>query len=365
VTPQPAAVTVRAHVPIVALTDVNWPRESDGSLTPSALAEPLALVARDFAAGLELREGDNPLPSPISRATLGTDAASVDIVLEYVLPTRPGPVSARLRAWPAQPAPVPTVAEFVTAPGRAQRVIVDGGPERVSFEPAMADAAGDFLGRGARELLRGWDAVLFALCLGVAVTAQPLLRRAARYWLGVQGAAVLLAGAGLTPAGLPLPMLQALSASVVVIAALLGLLGGVAWMVPLAAVFGVAQGLALGDAFTHIRGFAGEHAAVALLTFAAAALLGYGWMLALVSATAAWLRGRGLPARLVSTVACLVALHNALHLADTQATAADAASVGTHPAVVGLVVIWLAAAILAGWLATRRASASGRGEAVS
>jgi hypothetical protein len=260
---------------------------------------------------------------------------------------------------------VPTVAEFVAAPGRARRVIMDGGPERVSFEPPTADVSGDFVGRGARDLLRGWDVLLFALCLGLAVTARPMLRRAAACWLGVQAAAALLAGAGIIPPGLPLPLLHALSASVVVIAALLGLLGGAAWMVPLAAIFGLAQGLAAGDAFTHIRGFAGDHAAVALVAFSAAALLGSAWMLAVVGAVAGWLRSRGLPARVVTAVACLVALHNALHLADTQATAADAATVATHPAVVGLVVIWLAAAVIAGWMATRRAPASARSEVVS
>lgn len=367
VTPQQAGVSVNAHIPIVALTDVNWPRDSDGSLTSSALADPLALVARDFAAGLELREGDNPLPSPVSRATVNPDAVSVDIVLDYMLPARRGPLSARLRAWPAQPVPVPTVVGFVAAPGQVRQVIVDGDAQRVSFEPAVADAATDFLGRGARELLRGWEALFFALCLGCVIPAQSFLRKAALWWFVAQGTATLLSGSGLLPQALSqsVPLLSAFSASVVVIAALLGLLQGAPWMVPLAAAFGAAQGLILGEAFTHLRGFAGEHATVALVMFALAVLLGYTWILALVGAVAAWLRGRGLAARLVGGVACVIALHNALHLADAPTAAADDATVGAHAVVIMLTVLWIAVAIVAGRTTGRGISASSGGEAVS
>lgn len=355
VAPRAADIAVTATIPIVALTDVNWPRESDGTLTATALAEPLALVARDFAARLELSEGDNLLPLPTARATLGADAASVDVTLDYIAPARRGPLSARLRALPAQPDAVPTVATFVVPEGPARVFEITGATERIVFEPSLGSAIAQFTTRGARALLGAWEALLFALCLGLTRRATVTVRRAAVTWLSGLAAATFFGAVLLTVGNLP--VLHAVAASVLVMAALLGLVQRESrWLAPLAALFGIVDGLALGDAFTHARAFAGDHPAIGLAVFVLVVVAGYAWLLALVSALGGLVRSWGVPAALLGGVISVFALHNALHLVDEQATLADNGAVGLRSLIVALVAVWMLIAIAAGWLSSRRAS---------
>ena len=352
ITPRGTSVTVAAQVPIVALTDVNWPRERDGSLTMSALAEPLALVARDFAARLELSEADNPLPLPAARATLGADGASVDIVMEYVAPARRGPLSARLRALPARPAAVPMRAEFIAAEGVTRSFEVTGPTERIVFEPSTGAVAAQFLARGAREVLNGWGALLFVLCLGMTLRPAATVRRAAALWLSVQAVATLAAGVAGVSAGV-IAAVHAVAASVVVMAALLGLINPASrWILALAALFGVVSGAELGASFADARAFAGGHAGVGLLVIVTVTAAGYAWMIALAAAASALVRGWGVPERLLSAAVGLFAAHNALHLME-PVVPADTDHVSSQSFLVGLAGAWVAIAIVVNWWSRR------------
>jgi hypothetical protein len=350
-------LTVRAHLPVAALADVNLPREPGGRLARNDLGPSLAIVARELASSLELAQDGAPLPMPTRQAAVTAEEGFIDVELGYVIRAGGGNLSARLRPFRAGASTVAIVARVVVSPGMMRTFEVSEGSERVTFDPDRVTAVTAFVGRGARALIANWDVLLFAICLVV----PQHVRRGAR-----SGVPVMLAGETVAATvaawwspfeAAVLPAVAAIGASAIVIAALQAIISPASrWRAPLALLFGTASGLALGDTFRGSIALAGGHPVASFAALVVVVLLGQLWMVALIASATGLLYRWGLAERAAIIAASVGVCHEALGRVVDRATAfAQTTTIGLDRFLTGLTLAWALAVILAGVLSAIRA----------
>jgi hypothetical protein len=349
-------LTVTAHLPIAALADVNLPRGTDGHIDRNGIERPLQIVARELAASLELEQDHNPLPMPTLRATLTADESFVDVELGYVVRAGANNLSGRLRAFRAGVVQVPVVARFIVSPEITRTFEVNEGSERVTFDPDATTAIAYFVGRGARTLLDDWDVVLFVICLVVPIRAVHSRRSAVIALLVGE-----VAAASLTAGGWPafetgtVPIVMAIAASALVIASLQAIVSPASpWLAPLALLFGLANGFALGQAFRDTLSFAGDHSTLSFVALIAVVVFEQLWLAALLSVAIALLYRWGVPERVAVIAAAAVVCHEALNRAvERAALVAEGTTITLDHFLTALTLGWALAVLLAGLLSAR------------
>jgi hypothetical protein len=362
ITTEGERLTVFAHLPIAALSDVNLPREPGGRLITEQLGPPLQLVARNLATSLEFEQQEAPLPMPTLHAVLTADGTAVDVELDYLVRAGLGNLSARLSPFRALPDLVPTVARFIVSPNVTRTFEIRGAPERVWFEPTAAQALGQFVGRGARALVDGWNVALFVLCLVVPIGGARTWRSSAAALLAGEAIAASMAAIGglvIPPA--VVPAMLAIAASAVVIAALQAMVNPASrWRLPLALLFGAANGLLIGNTFRETLSLAGSHAALSFGALIAVILLGQIWLLALLFSATLLLYRWGVPERVAVITMTIYVSHEALHLiGDAAVRLTQTTPIGYEHFLTALTLTWAVVVLAAGLLSTGRGAASG------
>jgi hypothetical protein len=245
-------------------------------------------------------------------------------------------------------------------PATTRTFRIAGDPERVSLDPAPTQVLTRFLRRGTDLLLNGGDFLLFALCLIAPAGRKGAFVRACLALVAGQVLAIVLSGFGRVPlTSAQLLIVQGAAASTVVVAAIQDLVNPHSrWLWPLALIFGLANGLSIGDRFLVESSFAGSHVALGLLAWTVVVILGQIWVLALLSSAAGLLRRRGRTAELAVLAVSLFAGHSALHrLVDRSELLAELGFVTLDRFLMILTLSWaciiLCAGILEGILSAR------------
>jgi len=323
----------------------------DGTGVPAAPSPSLDLVGRDLAANLELTQGERALAAERLDATLSADRTTVDVQLVYTIDASGPPVTARLPPYSLGGAPVRTIVRFENPPAVPRAFIVTGDADRVAFDPSIGQVLRRFVGRGARVLTGGLDFLCFALCLIVAGRKSGALRRTAMAFLAAECLALVISGAGILPLTTTLSAaVQTLAASTVVVTALLAAVGvGSTWIAPLAVLFGLAHGVAVGSLFSGEAGYAGAHVISGLISFLAVTAFGQVWVVALLSSVVGLIVNWGVPQRAAALALAAVAAHTTVHhVMDSVQSLAAASGMTTDRLGVAIVLGWCAAVLSAG-----------------
>jgi hypothetical protein len=269
--------------------------------------------------------------------------------LVYAL--RPGErdISARLNGSVAQaPGPVATYATYVLPAGGEQILTVRGPAARVRFDPGPFDAVRDFLVRALDAFLLGGGHLLFLACLLLPALGA---REAASLFAAVAAGQ----GATMTASVLfPLPetavvSLGMIGMSAVVIAGIQAIVGARFFLVlPVAILFGLANGFVFGAEINAAEPFAGSQHSIAAVTYIVTVLAGTLWLGAVGWLARDWLEKAGYFPRLVMLFLSVVLIHSALHRmieAERQLAGApgDISSVALW-----LTLGWVGACLLAG-----------------
>ncbi|MQA28600.1 MAG: hypothetical protein GEU82_02015 [Luteitalea sp.] len=360
--PNGERLTVTAHLPIAALSDVNFPRDSSGRIVRDNLAQPLQVVAGAVASSIELEQDGDALPRPTSGALLTPDEAFVDVQLAYIITPGVRNLSARLQPFRSGFDRVPAVVRFVVSPGSIRTFVVAGASERVNFDPDATQAVGQFIGRAARALMSDWDYILFAICLLVPIRAGHARRSSVVALLAGEAAAATITAAvwpGLPVAAVPL--ISTVAASAIVVAGLQAIVSPVSrWLPLLALVFGLANGVAIGHTFRDGLSFAGSHPALSFAVFVAIMLLGQLWLGALISAASDLLYRSRVPERVVVLGASIAVCHEALDgVLDRGTELAETTTIGVDHFLTGLTLVLAIVVLLAGLVSALHAGGSG------
>jgi hypothetical protein len=343
VQPRNGQLLVHLHVPATALGDAKLPLRDDGTLDPAADRQ-IDVVAADIARNLDIWRDGAPFAVPTVSAAIASDRKAIDVDLVYALAGEASGLSARLNTFTGTPLnPVRTDVAYVGASGAPLTLSVKGAPARVAFDPGALDVVQDFLGRALRVLLDGGNHLLFFACLLLPALR---LRGAAAAFAAVIGGQVagMLTALALSPgrAGSVLPAAALIAASAVAIAALQAIVSSRRqWILLLAGLFGVLNGLAFGGTLAAARQFGGAHTGIALATFVLVVAAGEAWLGAIAWATRVWLDGRGAPDRMLTLLAGALIIHTAVHrVADRATVLSQTTGFGAAEAMAWLTVGW-------------------------
>jgi hypothetical protein len=364
VAPRGHQLVVRMHVPAALLGDARLPQRADGTLDADAAA--LAIVAADLARNLDVRQDDAPLGMPIASARVGADRTSIEVDLTYALagePTDLSALSARVNTLSAPPlTSVRTHVRFTPTSGSPRVVDVTGAPTRVAFDPPALAIARDFVTRALTSVLSAGDHVLLLACLLLASRRAGTAARLVVAMTAAQAIAIVSTGASVSIAGSWPAIAATVAASAVVVGALQTVVGADArWIAPIAAIFGLLNGVTFGDTVVAGRAFAGGHPWAATVTFVLTVAAAELWIGGVMWATWRWLTGAGVPERIGAIVMSAFIAHTALHrVADRAQVLADRGVPAADRALVWLTVAWAGVmAIVAAVQAFRHQHASG------
>jgi HupE / UreJ protein len=332
---------VQLHVPATALADANLPRLPDRTIDPSRITPLLAGIAADVARNLDLQQGESAVPAPTATARLGNDRRSVDIELAYATGGAAS-VSARLNAFHALEGPPRTDLRYLTTSGAERSLTVTGPPVRVQLDPAAADVARQFAGRGLRTVLDSGDELLFLLCLLLPLRAfRQAITLFAAFGAG-QLLTTMIVGSQSTLAPMTIAAAGMAAASAVAVAGLQNVVRArSARVTALAAVFGVLSGVSLGSTVASTAPFGGAHAWLAATSFVVMVLVCELWLGAVGWGTRLWLDQRGAPARILAIIGSVLISHEAVHrVVDRGHLLAQAGAFGGDRAVLWLTLGW-------------------------
>src|SRR5262245_15083983 len=361
--PTGSHLAVKVWLPMIALSDANLPRSSDGHFAQDQIRPALDVVARGIARDLEVQEGDDPLPLPTIATTLSPDESFVAIDLDYPIGTDRTDLSARFHTFRGNGQLIPTQVHYIVDDRRTRTFIVDGQPQRIAFAPTVIEVVRHFVDEGTGVLFEGADFLLFAVCLIAVARHSRTMRMAVGAILIGQAAVVLLSASGLlvlTPSAMF--VLAALAASAVVVLAVQDFASPDSrWLPALCFVFGATSGAAIGARLLHEWGFTGTHVVAGLLGYLVSLSIGEIWAIALLASAAGLIRRRGRLAEFAVLSSALFAGHAALHRVLDQGQAlADAGGVSLDRFLLTLTLGWAALILCAGILATILSAAAGR-----
>jgi HupE / UreJ protein len=339
---------VRLHVPAAVTGDASLALLLEGADTV-ALERQLPIVAADIARNLDVRQGDVSLPVSNAGARPGSDAASIDVEVQYAARAGDDDLSARLNAFSAKEGPVRTTARFRPAARSEQIVSISGPPTRVAFDPPLSSVVPDFAVRGLRALFDGGDHLLFLLC--ILLPSRRAKSIAALVGSAVFGQAVVIAASLVAPAafGVWSSIAAMAAASAIVMAAVQNIAGArTQWILPVAVAFGALNGWTFGTVADASVQFAGAHRLTAMLVLGGALLAGELWLVAVAWAFRTWLDERGVPDRGLVLLGSVLVAHTAVHrLAERAQVVAQTGSFGGGRALLWLTLIWVGAMLLA------------------
>lgn len=350
-TPAGERLAVEAKLPVAALADANLPRASDGSFDQEQIGPALELVAQAFVTDLDPAQGDQRLPAPTIAAHLSPD--QTQLIIEMAYAWRPGSaeLTARLATFRAGSQRIRTVAHYVAGPDVTRTFSIIDAPMRVEFEPGPLQVVQHALSQGVDVLLSSGDFLLFAICVAVPLASRrPWLFTAAAL-LVAECAAALLSGFRVEAVSAStLYAIQAVAASAIAMAAILDCLDTRAnWFRAVAIVFGIANGLSLGNVFHAESAFSGTHLAIGLLTFLVFIAFGQTWIVALLSSALDLVVRWGVPARLLGLGLAIFSAHSALHrFADRSASLAPSGSAVLDRWLVVISLAWGTAVLCVG-----------------
>jgi hypothetical protein len=382
VRPQQDRLQLLMRVPLAAMREVDMPLRGPGYLdlehADAALRTAVSLWLAD---NLTLQENDAPLGTPTItalRVSLASDRSFADV--ETALAHLRGPplpartdlywnqqlldvqldypirsaqarfaIDARLARLGLR---VAIALHFIPQQGVERAFQLHGDEGLVRLEPSWTQAAVRFVGDGFRHILEGTDHLLFIASLVIPLRRLgPLLGIVTAFTVAhslTLAASVL----GWAPDALWFaPLVETLIAASILFLALENLLGASVsrrWII--AFVFGLVHGFGFAFALRESLQFAGDHLALALLSFNLGVELGQiAVLLVLVPALA--LLFRSLPERAVVLVLSALVAHTAWHWL-TERWAQLAMFPLPVPDMAGLAVLlrWLAAAIVIGFL---------------
>jgi hypothetical protein len=315
----------------------------------AALEDHLRIVGSDIAHSLDIQQDEATLPAPVATIRPGSDRASIDVMLRYVIAANNREFSARLNAFTSKDGPVRTVAHYRPVGRAEQTVSITGPATRIAFDPAVTRVLPSFAVRGLRALFDSSDYLLFFACV-------LLPRRRPRSILRLYAAAAIAQTAAMAifVANEPsmaawLPDATMAAASAIVIAAIQNIARArVRWVLYVTVVFAVLNGWSLGQSAASIAQFAGAHLSLAMFAFAAVVLVGELWLGALIWAFRTWLDDRGVPDRVLVLAGSVLVAHSAVHrVMERGHLVTQNGSFGGERAVAWLTLAWIAAILLA------------------
>jgi hypothetical protein len=238
----------------------------------------------------------------------------VDLEFEYVVAAPDGRFSVRVNGLGLTSRPSQMETRFLTEDGDLRAFVTSGAPRRIDLEPRWQAVAGTFVRLGAEQVALTGLHVAFILCL--AIPPRSLRSTLAAFGAFAAGCGFALAVSASAPGapGAGRALFQALAGGALVVAALQNITGPqFKWVRAEAAAFGVLDGLLIGLAFRESAQFAGSHASMAIVSFAAPILAGSLWLLLVAFPILRMIHRSRLPARWA--IVCLSALpiHTGLH----------------------------------------------------
>jgi hypothetical protein len=259
---------------------------------------------------------------PVDRYVYWNEAFA-DFRFDYQLANGPHHLSARVNGLRMGGDFFQTRATYMPISGRSRQYTVVGSPQRIDFEPGLASGVSTFLTAATTTWPHQWTLVLVLLCL-----ASPgrMSRESWRtFW--VFAISHIVTGAIWAMRGQPLATPATVLTHIVAGAALIAL--GVQTIVGasstlVAAVFGVATGVALGSELSGLLPLAGSFAVPGLLAFHGLMVAGGVLVLSLLQQVIATLGREHRLERLVTLVVSVVAAHQGTHvLLDAAARLQD------------------------------------------
>ena len=354
--PGPAQLVVKVWLPMPALTDANLPWTEDGRLDQEQIRPALDLVARGVARDLDLRHSGEPLSPSAVATTLSPDESFVAVDLTYPALSSSADLSARFHTFRGDRGQIPTRVHYVVDAQTTRTFLVDAGPQRISFSPTVTDVLRRFVDTGIAALRDGAEFLLVAVCLVAVSRQRRTLVVAAGSLLAGQLLATVTVASGvvaLTPE--TTAAISALAASAIAVLAIQTIVSPESrWLPALCVLVGLSSGAArLGTTLLRESAFAGGHGLSAGLALAAAVSVGEIWAIALMSAAAGLLRGRGRLAELAVMSAAIFAGHAALHrVVDQSERLVDAGATTVDRFFIMLTLGWAIAVLCAGIVST-------------
>src|SRR5262249_34466231 len=168
---------------------------------------------------VDMQQDGTPLGSSGATSQVGADRRSIDIEATYRTDGTSG-LSARLNAFRGEPLqPVRTTVRYVPGSGTAQTISVAGPPARVTFDPALLDAAQEFVARALTAVLAFGDRLLMLACLLVPARTARDVARVIATLITAQAAGMVGSALGFNLLAPALPVTAMVASSVIVVAA--------------------------------------------------------------------------------------------------------------------------------------------------
>ncbi|MFN7985172.1 MAG: hypothetical protein U0Q11_25305 [Vicinamibacterales bacterium] len=340
------ALAVHLRFPVSVLADSTLPRNADGALDTSNIAEPLRIVAADAVRNLDVLQDGRALQQTAFSAHLSPDNTTVEADATFTTRADAG-FSARLGTFTGTPqAPVRTHVDFMRQDGRHFDINVTGPAARVDFDPAAGAVAVRFAREMLQRLVTPGLQFLMLICLLAPVRREGTAPRLVGLVLAAQAIGMLAAATLRVSPSLSSPAVL-IAASAVVVAALQAIVNARPVLVAaVALLFGLCVGVGTSRPVIDAFQFAGAHETVAVVAAVATALLAQAWAAGALWAARSWLEGRHLPEPAFSIFIAVVAGHSALHhvVAAASQLAGRGTFVSSHATTV-VSVVWLVAAL--------------------
>lgn len=341
-----ARLRVLVRVPTAVLGDAGLPRVNTSLLDVARIDTRLDAIAAEVARSLDIADGDRPLvpgparsrlsvlldrsfcqydtalahmsdpPVPVDRPVYWNEAF-VDVQLDYVLATPAPRLSARLNGLRTGADVFQTRGTFIPEHGPSRTVVVTGSPRRVSFEPALAQAARDVLGRLV-ELLPAERLVwLMVLCLAIPAWRGRGAARPVAAFVLLLSVSVALTSASTVPLeDAVVDIGQLLGAGMVMLAAIHAIIEGQrAGATALAAGAGAALGVGVGHRLHGLMPQAGSHTVALIVASLVVLATTVGVVAALLSAVVRSTQGWAEPAWLLTGLWSAWPIHESAHVA--------------------------------------------------
>jgi hypothetical protein len=253
-------------------------------------------------------------PIPVDHFIYWNEAFA-DFQFDYPLPTGEHRLSARVNGFRMGGDFSQTRVTYVPDGGRPRTMTVAGAPQRLEFQPSLAEAVLSMVRRGAAQFGSERLLLLFVFCLAIPQRRWPVAIRAFTGFLAGHVTAVLFMA--LRP-GAPDPSLQWLAqiaaGSLLVIAAVQNLAAaGTTATTIVAALFGVANAVGLGLVARAALPVAGSYGLVALVAFLVVIELGAVWVLLIVQPLLRLAFRAGFPAWLPLVFLSAIPAHEGSH----------------------------------------------------
>ncbi len=343
--PEGGQLRMLLRVPLLAITDVNLPKDGTGFLAMRYLEPALADAAGQVAAGAVLLQGDDRLAQfsvVNARISLPSDrsfdsyaqalallhgARLADVTqlyynqgyldLELAYPVAAGRAGFGIRMLLGKGLANRTVSvvNFVRPDGAIRTFHLVDNTDVVRLDPSRADAARVFLSTGFFRPLDTLEHLLFLIVLVLPFRRLRDLVPTIAAFAAAHSTALALVALGIAPAG---PWFAALIAMLlafsIVYVAVEDAVGANLRRRPLVAVvFGLVHGCAFAFALQESLQFAGGHRVAALIAFNAGLELAQGLVLAIVLPGLTWLLTQAVAERAGTIVIAALAGHAAWH----------------------------------------------------